>query len=91
MLRQKAKRRKVLDKAGALLANVRFHRWKTDRIWTRDSGCIYVEEAGKLRALHLRFNAWAKYPNYAHDAKLGALMAVPPRRKRLIPRKTNIK
>jgi len=69
------KARKVLDKAGALSANVHFHRWKTDRIWTRDSGCIYVEEAGKLRALHLRFNAWAKYPNYAHDAKLGALMA----------------
>jgi len=70
-----SKARKVLDKAGALSANVHFHRWKTDRIWTRDSGCIYVEEAGKLRALHLRFNAWAKYPNYAHDAKLGALMA----------------
>jgi len=69
------KARKVLHKAGALSANVRFHRWKTDRIWTRDSGCIYVEEAGKFRALHLRFNAWAKYPNYAHDAKLGALMA----------------
>jgi agmatine deiminase len=69
------KARKVLNKAGALSANVRFHRWKTDRIWTRDSGCIFVEEAGKLRALHLRFNAWAKYPNYAHDAKLGALMA----------------
>jgi agmatine deiminase len=70
-----SKARKVLDKAGAFSTNVRFHRWKTDRIWTRDSGCIYVEEAGKLCALHLRFNAWAKYPNYAHDAKLGALMA----------------
>src|SRR6266404_4163930 len=59
-----AKARKILDKAGALLPNIRFHHWKTDRIWTRDSGCIYVEEAGKLRAMHFRFNAWAKYPNF---------------------------
>jgi agmatine deiminase len=70
-----AKARKILDKAGALSANVRFHRWKSDRIWTRDSGCIYVEEGGKLRAMHFRFNAWAKYPNFKHDVKLGALMA----------------
>jgi len=70
-----AKARKVLDRAGALSPNLRFHRLKTDRIWTRDSGCIYVEESGQLRALHFRFNAWAKYPNYAHDAKLGAFMA----------------
>jgi agmatine deiminase len=70
-----ARARQLLDKAGALSTNIRFHHWKTDRIWTRDSGCIYVEEAGKLRALHFRFNAWAKYPNFKHDAKLGALMA----------------
>ncbi len=70
-----AKARKLLDRAGALSANLRFHRWKTDRIWTRDSGCIYVEEAGNLRALHLGFNAWAKYPNYSKDARLGMLMA----------------
>ncbi len=69
------KARKILDKAGALPPNLRFHRWKTDRVWTRDSGCVFVGEGGKLRALHFRFNAWAKYPNYTHDAKLGALMA----------------
>ncbi len=80
-----AKARKVLDRAGALSPNLRFHRCQTDRIWTRDSGCIYVEETskeeagkketGKLRALDFRFNAWAKYSNYARDAKLGAFMA----------------
>src|SRR5271163_1383290 len=32
----------VLDKAGALPDNVRFHRWRTDRVWTRDSGCIFL-------------------------------------------------
>src|SRR5882672_1367873 len=30
-----AKARKILDKADALSPNLRFHRWKTDRIWTR--------------------------------------------------------
>ena len=70
-----AKARKTLDRAGALSPNLRFHRWMTDRIWTRDSGAIFVEETGKLRALDFRFNAWAKYPNYAHDAKIGARMA----------------
>ncbi len=86
-----AKVRKILDKAGALNPNLRFHKWKTDRVWTRDSGCIFVSAcdpsscsasipareggAARLQALHFRFNAWAKYPNYADDAKLGAKMA----------------
>ena len=80
-----AKARQALDKAGALSPNLHFHRWKTDRVWTRDSGCIFLTPCGanipvrerqrKQQALHFRFNAWAKYPNYALDAKLGALMA----------------
>jgi agmatine deiminase len=34
--------RRLLDKANVALANVRFHRWATDRVWMRDSGCIFV-------------------------------------------------
>ena len=34
--------RKVLDRANALSENVRFHRWPTDRVWTRDSGFTFV-------------------------------------------------
>jgi agmatine deiminase len=77
--------RAVLEKAGAvsgaLADNVCFHRWRTDRVWTRDSGCIFVrrardhgEETGLL-ALHFQFNAWAKYPNYAFDERCGERMA----------------
>jgi agmatine deiminase len=33
---------KVLDRANALSDNVRFHRWPTNRVWTRDSGCTFV-------------------------------------------------
>jgi agmatine deiminase len=28
------------------LDNVRFHRWRTDRVWVRDSGCIFVRTSG---------------------------------------------
>ncbi len=33
---------KVLAKADALSKNIAFHRWPTDRVWTRDSGCTFV-------------------------------------------------
>jgi agmatine deiminase len=84
--------RKVLDRAQALSDNVRFHRWPTNRVWTRDSGCTFVitpsfaqpDSRGRLSprvscdellAVTWRFNAWAKYPNYRHDEKIGSLMA----------------
>ena len=72
--------RAVLEKADALSDNVCFHRWRTDRVWTRDSGCIFLTSAADnpnsgLLALHFQFNAWAKYPNYAHDEKNGERMA----------------
>jgi agmatine deiminase len=67
--------RKILKLANALNDNVRFHRWPTDRVWTRDSGCIFVEQDGKLSATKWRFNAWAKYSNWKRDEKIGSLMA----------------
>jgi agmatine deiminase len=69
--------RKVLDRANALSDNIRFHRWPTNRVWTRDSGCTFVfaQNDQELSAVNWRFNAWAKYPNYQHDAKVGSLMA----------------
>jgi len=78
--------RKTLKLANALNKNIRFHRWPTNRVWTRDSGCTFVCSAGApgcpaepssaaLHAIKWRFNAWAKYPNYRHDDKIGSLMA----------------
>ena len=76
--------RKILDLANALSDNIRFHRWATNRVWTRDSGCTFVtcragtparQGAHSLAAVKWRFNAWAKYPNYQHDEKIGSLMA----------------
>ncbi|MGC1438340.1 MAG: agmatine deiminase family protein [Terriglobales bacterium] len=34
--------RKILQRANAFSDNIRFHRWPTNRIWTRDSGCTFV-------------------------------------------------
>jgi agmatine deiminase len=34
--------RKILDRAHAVSDNIRFHRWPTNRVWTRDSGCTFV-------------------------------------------------
>lgn len=35
--------RRVLERADALSKNIRFHDWRTDRVWLRDSGCIFVK------------------------------------------------
>jgi len=94
--------RKVLKRGNAFGENVRFHRWPTNRVWTRDSGCTFVrcgagalaredgektqgrltslgmtevDPGGELAAIKWRFNAWAKYSNWAHDEKIGSRMA----------------
>src|SRR5438552_166101 len=107
--------RKVLKQANAFSENIRFHRWPTDRVWTRDSGCTFVEcgagalaresreeqQSGygvavrkkkvssapvdTLAAIKWRFNAWAKYPNWRKDEKIGSLMARAARVKEVHP------
>jgi agmatine deiminase len=94
--------RSTLERAHAWNDNVQFHRWPTDRVWTRDSGCAFVVSCdedsavhggspqkgrsgdrgetsvlarGRLSAVHWKFNAWAKYPNFRRDQKIGRLMA----------------
>ena|ERR1700722_2946587 len=79
--------RTILDRAHALSNNVRFHRWPTDRVWMRDSGCTFVTTQrpttanrsdsadSELLAVKWCFNAWAKYSNYKNDEKVGSLMA----------------
>jgi agmatine deiminase len=36
--------RKLMARANALSPNVRFHRHPTNRVWLRDSGCIFVKQ-----------------------------------------------
>ena len=41
--------RKILERADALSENICFHHWPTNRVWLRDSGCIFLKRgAGAL-------------------------------------------
>ena len=67
--------RGILKRNGVNLARVHFHPWRTDRVWTRDSGPIFVRRSGErnsaedapVAVTNWKFNAWAKYPNWHHD------------------------
>jgi agmatine deiminase len=81
--------RRVLERADALSSNIQFHRWPTNRVWLRDSGCIFLKRGAgthareghakpgshETLAAKFRFNAWAKYSNWRLDEKIGSLMA----------------
>lgn len=43
--------KKVLQRANAVSEKITFHRWPTDRVWTRDSGCTFVLSASDSRNL----------------------------------------
>ncbi len=62
-----------LERAGGDLGRVRFHRVRTDRAWTRDSGPTFVVKDGDPEALGLvewKFNAWAKYDDHRRDRRV---------------------
>jgi agmatine deiminase len=62
---------RVLKLAHVPTDNVRFHRWPTNRVWTRDSGPIFVRDIqGQTTVLNFKFNAWAKYEDWQHDDEL---------------------
>jgi len=48
----------------------------TDRVWLRDSAPIGVHDpAGEVVLLDWKFNAWAKYDNWALDDRVGTAVA----------------
>jgi agmatine deiminase len=80
-----ARARAKLRQAGVDLARVDFYPVPTDRVWTRDSGPLFVVRdtaAGREVALtHWLFTAWCKYDNWQHDrqvpAGIGAALGLP--------------
>ena len=65
--------RRVLGRTGVDLARVEFRRIPTDRVWTRDSGPIFVRRAGSPPAKAIArfcFDAWAKYPDWKRDVRV---------------------
>ena len=66
----------VLERAGANPDRVSFHAWPTDRVWTRDSGPIFVRNAeGSVAITNWRFNAWAKYSDWKLDDQVPGRVA----------------
>ena len=52
--------------------NIRLHVVPNDRVWLRDSAPTFVRnDSGAITLMNWGFNAWAKYPNFARDAKVG--------------------
>ena len=65
--------RSILKKVGVDSPRIRFFQIPTDRVWTRDSGPIFVVNgSGKVAMTDWRFNAWAKYDNWKQDDKVPA-------------------
>jgi agmatine deiminase len=66
----------ILNKAHVDLKQVSFFRVPTDRVWTRDSGPIFVKRHdGEQIGLDWSFNAWAKYNNHRKDDQVPKRLA----------------
>ena len=64
--------RMVLGAHGVSDKTYRLHPVSTDRVWLRDSAPTGVMRAdGQVEWVNWGFNGWAKYDNYAKDAKVG--------------------
>ena len=56
--------------------NFRLHLVPTDRVWLRDSAPTgVIGDDGRVALMNWDFNAWAKYPNFATDQKVGEAIA----------------
>ncbi len=68
--------RRVLRKAGAAMDAVELLCCATNRVWTRDTGPLFVRNRrGETALTCWRFNAWAKYPDFELDAQVPDFIA----------------
>ena len=66
----------LLKKVGVDLKKIDFHAIPTDRVWTRDSGAIFVRDpSGRRIATRWKFNGWAKYADHKKDAEVAGRIA----------------
>lgn len=73
--RERTRARKVLTRAHVDLKNVKFHAWPTNRVWTRDSGPIFIKSGNEVAITNWHFNAWAKYSDWKLDCQLPVRIA----------------
>jgi agmatine deiminase len=71
--------RAVLERADALSDNIGFHHWRTDRVWVRDSGCIFLVDsmpADPRLAPRERARTWGTIPDSTTDKSDSPLLAL---------------
>ena len=68
--REKQTAHEILRRSHVATKRMKFHIWPTNRIWTRDSGPIFIKYRETVALTNWRFNAWAKYPDWKHDNQL---------------------
>jgi agmatine deiminase len=74
--KEESRAKGILRRAGANLSQVTFQQWRTDRVWTRDSGPLFVRNGeGRLAITNWKFNAWAKYDDWHFDDQLPSRIA----------------
>ena len=71
IINKNAKNIKRLIKSNKI-KNIDFHKIKTDRIWLRDSGPIFLtnKRNKKKIILNFMFNGWSKYKNFKNDNRI---------------------
>ena len=63
--------KKLLKENNAKIRNVKFIICKTDRVWMRDTGPIFIKDNKNQNILlNWKFNGWAKYRNFRADNKV---------------------
>lgn len=78
---------RILTDSHVPLDRITFIQHRTNRGWLRDCGPTFVRDAAdKPAALHWRFNAWAKYPNYTLDATVAEKAATHENRAIVVPK-----
>ncbi len=80
-----------LKKIGCNISNVKFHKLKTDRLWLRDSGPIFLvnKKNRKKIMLDFKFNAWSKYKNFKNDNKINNYISRYLNIESILPKKIN--
>jgi agmatine deiminase len=72
-VKERTQAREVLRSSHTELKNIKFRLWPTNRVWTRDSGPIFIRReaaADPVAITGWRFNAWAKYSDWKLDNQL---------------------
>ena len=84
----KKKIKKYLLNYGCKILRIKFHIIKSDRVWIRDSGPIFLirKKNKKKIILNFSFNGWSKYKNYKNDNKINNFISKKLNLKKIIPK-----